>query len=176
MAAAYSTVHWGHALVSCVLLCESDGEREDVGRELEERKSNTPVVSLCPNLSQGDTLTSPTSATLPWRCRKVALCLWMRSPGAEGTCWRRLLNPPAAETNVNVLSRGLKVASTSCRILLSEATGQWLPHILCLHSLRRVTTLPGPTEFTLTNPPICTSEHKELSPEKALLSAVPTVL
>lgn len=34
-------------------------------RKMEEGNRNTPVVPLCPNLSQGDTLTSQHSATLP---------------------------------------------------------------------------------------------------------------
>lgn len=141
-------------------------------RKMEEGNRNTPVVPLCPNLSQGDTLTSQHSATLPWRRRKAALCLWMGALGAQGTCWRRLLNQAAGETDVNVLSPGLKVQSWSHRLLLSEATRQRLPRILCLHSQWSGTTLPGPTEFTHTNPPICTSEHKELSPEKAIESAL----
>lgn len=99
----------------------------------------------------------------------------MGALGAEGTCWRRLLNQAVGEADVNVLSGGLKVQSWSHRVLLSEATRQRLPHILCLHSQWSGTTLPGPTEFAHTNPPICTSEHKELSPEKAIQSALPTV-
>lgn len=155
---------------------KSDGERvrestEEKAREEGNRK--TPVVPLCPNLSQGDTLTSRHSATLPWRRGKATLCLWMGALGAEGTCWRRLLNQAAGETDVNVLSRGLKVQSWSHRLLLSEATRQRLPHILCLRSQWSGTTLPGPTEFAHTNPPICTSEHKELSPKKAIQSALP---
>lgn len=63
----------------------------------------------------------------------------------------------------------------SHRLLLSEATRQRLLHILCLHSQWSGTILPGPTEFAHTNPPICTSEHKELSPEKAIQSALPAV-
>lgn len=77
---------------------------------------------------------------------------------------------------VNVLSGGLKEQSRSHGLLLSEATRQQLPHILCLRSQWSGTTLPGPTEFALTNPPICTSENKELSPEKAVQSALLAVL
>lgn len=142
---------------------------------MEEGNRNTPVVPLCPNLSKGDTLPSQHSATLPRRRRKAALCVWMGALGAEGTCWRRLLNQAAGETDVNVLSRGLKVQSRCHSLSLSGATRQRLPHILCLHSQWSGTTLPGPTEFALTNPPICTSEHKELSPEKAIQSTLPAV-
>lgn len=77
---------------------------------------------------------------------------------------------------VNVLSGGHKEQSRSHGLLLSEATRQQLPHILCLRSQWSGTTLPGPTEFALTNPPICTSENKELSPEKAVQSALLAVL
>lgn len=96
----------------------------------------------------------------------------MGALGAEGTCWRRLLNQAAVESDVNVLSRGLKVQSWNHRLLLRETTRQWLPRILCLHSQWSGTTLPEPTEFAHTNPPICTSEHKELSPEKEIQSAL----
>lgn len=67
----------------------------------------------------------------------------------------------------------LKVQSWSYRLLLSEATSQWLPHILCLRSQWSGTILPGPTEFPHTNPLIRSSEHKELSPEKAIQPALP---
>lgn len=97
----------------------------------------------------------------------------MGALGAEGTCRRRLLNQAAGETDVTVLSRGLKGRSRSRRLVLSEATRLRLPHILCLRSQWSGTTLPGPTEFVHTNPPVCTSEHKELSPKKAIESALP---
>lgn len=56
VAAAYSAVHWGHALVSFVVVIE----KESVSNRKQGRRANrkTPVVPLCPNLSQGDTLTS----------------------------------------------------------------------------------------------------------------------
>ena len=43
--------------------------------KMEEGNRNTPVVPLCPNLSQGDTLTSQHSATLPRRRGKASLFL-----------------------------------------------------------------------------------------------------
>lgn len=97
----------------------------------------------------------------------------MGALGVEGIRWRRLLNQAAGEMGVNVLSGGLKEQSQSHGLLLSEATRQQLPHILCLRSQWSGTTLPGPTEFALTNPPICTSENKELSPVQSALLAVP---
>lgn len=76
-----------------------------------EGNRKTPIVPLCPNISQGDTLTSRHSATLPWRRRKATLFLLMGALGAEGTCWKRPVNQFAGETDVNMLSPGLKVQS-----------------------------------------------------------------
>lgn len=100
----------------------------------------------------------------------------MGALGVEEICWRRLLNQAAGEMDVNALSQCLKLQSWTQSLLLRSATKQQPPHILCLHSQWSGTTLPGPTEFTHTNPPICTSEHKELSPEKAIQSALPAIL
>lgn len=125
-------------------------------KQREEGNRKTPVVPPCPNLNQGDTFTSRHSATLPWRRRKASLRLWMGALGAEGTCRRRLLNQAAGETDVAVPSPGLKWQSRSSGLL----------RILCLHSQWSGTTLPGPTELAHTNPPVCTSEHKKLSPKE----------
>lgn len=80
----------------------------------------------------------------------------MGALGAEGTCRRRLLNQAAGETDVPVPSPGLKGQSRS----------SGLPPILCIRSQWSGTTLPGPTEFARANPPVCTSERKELSPKE----------
>lgn len=157
-------VHWGHALVSSALLwqgaMETEREREREGGKRSRGKEGNrkaPVVPPCPNLSQGDTLTSRHSATLPRRRRKASLRLRMGPLGAEGTCRRRLLNQAAGETDVTAPSPGLRGRSRSSAP----------PRILCLRSRWSGTTLPGPTELARTNPPVCTSEPKELSPEES---------
>lgn len=52
------------------------------------------------------------------------------------------------------------------QVLKDRVGAAVLLRILCLHSQWSGTTLPGPTELALTNPPVCTSERKELSPKE----------
>lgn len=58
----------------------------------------------------------------------------MGAVGAQGTCWIRLLNQAAEQSDVNVLSPGFKVHSRSSRLWQGADTRRRLPHILCLRS------------------------------------------
>ena len=91
-------------------LCCCGGSDRAAAEEkaVEEGNRTTPLVPLCPSLSQGDTLTSRLYATMPWCRRKATHCLRARALGADGTCWRRLFSKAAGETDVNAQSRGLK--------------------------------------------------------------------
>lgn len=178
MAAVCSAAHWGHALVSYVLMW-CGWEREGESKEEKKLRRRIDALLLCHSAPTSAGVTH-LPANIPPPCTDAAgkPCSFTERGQRmqRRICSWRLSNQAAGEMDVNVVSLCLKVQTESHRLLLGEGIKCRLLHILCLHSQWSGTTLPGPSKFTHTNPPICTSEHKELSPEKAIQSTLTAVL